>query len=145
MSTRQQNFANHAHYTPAYHFVAAPLGFAYVVWAVARTIDDPSADTGFGLLGALATLMAIVVSRLQALKVQDRVIRNEERLRLAALLPPDLQPHIAGIRASHLIALRFASDAEVEGLVRRILAEPGIPPKTIKQSVKSWRADWFRT
>jgi hypothetical protein len=141
---RQQNFANHTQLTPAYHLVAVPLGLAYLVWAIARTVDNPSADTGFALLGAAAIVMAMVVSRLQALKVQDRTIRHEERLRLAALLPPDLQPHIGSLRASHLIALRFASDAEVEPLVRRIIADPSISPKAIKQSVREWRADWFR-
>lgn len=141
---RAQNYANHTHYTPAHHFIAAPLGIAYLIWAIVRAVGAPSTDSGFALLGAGALMAVIASSRLQAIRVQDRVIRNEERLRLAALLPTELQPHIASLRPSHLIALRFASDAEVEGMVRRILADPAITPKAIKQSVKAWRADWFR-
>jgi hypothetical protein len=96
------------------------------------------------LVGALALVGAIAMLRLSALRVQDRVIRLEERLRLGRLLPTDLQPRIEEIRPSHLIALRFASDAEVTDLVRRVLADPSIKPKAIKQQIKNWKADYFR-
>ena len=141
---RTQHLSNHAQWTPAYHFVTVPLGLVYLVWAIRRVLDNGSADNWFILVGALALVGAISVSRLQALKVQDRVIRLEERLRLATLLPADLQPHVGRLRASHLIALRFASDEEVPGLVREIVANPGITPKEIKGRVKQWRSDWFR-
>jgi hypothetical protein len=141
---RTQNLANHAQWTPAYHFFTVPLGLAYLVWAIRRVMEHGTGDNWFMLLGALALVGAISVSRLQVLKVQDRIIRLEERLRLAALLPADLQPHIGRLRASHLIALRFASDGEVEGLVREIVANPEIAPKEVKRRVKQWRGDWFR-
>ncbi len=145
MSTeRTQNFANHTQWTPGFHFFASPLAFIYLIWAIQRLIAAPGADTAFTVIGALALFGGIAMSRLMALKVQDRVIRLEERLRLAAILPADLQQHIGGIRAGHLVALRFASDAEVPGLVREILANPAITPKEIKGKVKTWRADWFR-
>ena len=146
MSTeRTQDLSNHTHYTPAYHFVAVPLALAYLLWALWRALDDSTADNWLFLLGALALVCVAAASRLMALKVQDRLIRLEERLRLAQILPADLQPHIGRIRASHLIALRFASDEEAPALVREIVANPGITPKEIKQRVKHWRADWFRT
>jgi hypothetical protein len=141
---RTQNLSNHAQWTPAYHFVTVPLGLLYLGWAVRRVMENGTADNWFILVGALALTGAISVSRLQALKVQDRVIRLEERLRLTALLPADLQPHIGRLRASHLIALRFASDDEVPALVREIVANPGITPKAIKGRVRNWRSDWFR-
>lgn len=144
MPQREQTLANHAQLTPAYHFIAAPLGFAYVVWAIARTVRTPNVDTAFALVGALAVFMAIAVSRLQALRVQDRIIRLEERLRLARVLPADLQQHIPSLRPSHLIALRFASDNETPELVRHVVSNPAIKPKEIKQRVKHWQADWFR-
>ncbi|HYW31811.1 MAG TPA: DUF6526 family protein [Gemmatimonas sp.] len=145
MSTeRPQNFANHTQWTPGFHFFASPLAIIYLVWAIQRLVAAPGADRAFTVVGALALFAGVAMSRLMALKVQDRVIRLEERLRLATILPADLQPHIGSIRAGHLVALRFASDAEVPALVREIIANPAIAPKEIKGKVKVWRADWFR-
>ncbi len=141
---RIQNIGNHAQYTPAYHFFTAPLGIAYLVWAVWRLVAAPGADTAFAMLGALALFGAIAVSRTQALKVQDRVIRLEERLRLARLLPAELHPHIGGLTPSQLVALRFASDEETPGLVSEVISNPSIKAKEIKQRVRNWRSDWFR-
>ena len=141
---RVQNFGNHAQFTPAYHFFTAPLGVVYFVWAVWRLVAAPGADTAFALVGAVALLGAIGVSRTQALKVQDRVIRLEERLRLARVLPVDLHHHIGALTPSQLVALRFASDEEAPLLVREITANPSIRAKEIKQRVKNWQADWFR-
>ena len=144
MAERTQNYSNHTHWTPAYHFITVPLYLFYLAWAVRRVLANPNADTWFALLGAVALMFVGAVSRMQALKVQDRVIRLEERLRLAQILPPDLQPHIGTLRARHLIALRFASDEEVPGLVREIVANPSMTSREIKQRVRKWRADWFR-
>ena len=141
---RTQNFGNHAQFTPAYHYFTAPLGLAYLVWAIWRLIAAPGADSAFALVGALALFGAIAVSRTQALKVQDRVIRLEERLRLARLLPVELHPHIGSFTPSQLVALRFASDQETPGLVREIIANPSLKSKDIKQRVANWQADWFR-
>jgi hypothetical protein len=115
MAPSTQSFANHAQYTPGYHFFASPLGLIFLAWTIKRTIDNPNADTAYMLVGALALVGAIAMLRLSALRVQDRVIRLEERLRLGRLLPTDLQPRIEEIRPSHLIALRFASDCRSDG------------------------------
>jgi hypothetical protein len=139
-----QSFEKHAQYTPFYHFFTSPLGFIFVIWSVQRLIANPGADTAYMFVGSLALFGAIAMLRLSALRVQDRIIRLEERLRLARLLPADLQPRIESLRPSHLIALRFASDGEVTDLVRKVLADPTIKPKEIKRQVKNWRADYFR-
>ncbi len=141
---RTQHFGNHTQWTPLFHFAASPLSIAYFVWSVRRLVAAPSADTAFVLVGATALMTGVFVARLMALKVQDRVIRLEERMRLTRILPADLQPHIQGIRAGHLVALRFASDAEVPELVRAIVKDPSIKPKELKQRVKNWQADFFR-
>lgn len=139
-----QSFERHAQYTPPYHFFTSPLGFVFFGWSLQRLIVNPGVDTAYFLVGSLALLGAILMLRLSALRVQDRLIRLEERLRLGRILPADLQPHIGSIRTAHLIALRFASDEEVADLVRKVVTDPSIKPKDIKRQVRSWRADYFR-
>jgi Family of unknown function (DUF6526) len=139
-----QNFSNHAQMVPGYHYVTSPLSLIYVVWSIARLVRDPGAETAYSLVGALALFGAVAYARLSALRAQDRTIRLEERLRYTRILPADLQSRIEEIRPSHLIALRFSSDAEAPELVRKVLANPEMKPKEIKQSIKQWRADYLR-
>jgi len=140
-----QNFGNHAQFFPPYHFFAAPLGIVYLVWSIKRLFSMPSADSAYALVGALAIFGAMTVLRLSPLRVQDRLIRLEERLRLARVLPADLQPRIEELRPSHLVALRFAPDNEVTELVRKVLANPAMKQKEIKTQIRNWKADYFRT
>lgn len=141
---RTQHFGNHTQWTPLFHFAASPLSMVYFVWSIRRLIVNPNTDSVYAAVGATALMTGVFVSRLMSLKVQDRVIRLEERLRLTRVLPADLQPHILGIRAGHLVALRFASDAELPELVRAIVKDPTIKPKELKQRVKNWQPDFFR-
>ena len=139
-----QSLSNHAQMVPFYHYVTSPLGLIYVVWSIMRLVQTPGADTAYAMVGALALFGAIAFARLSPLKAQDRIIRLEERLRLARILPADLQPRIEELRPAHLIAIRFASDAEVPTLVRAALANPALTGKEIKSQIKEWRADRFR-
>lgn len=139
-----QNFGNHAQMVPGFHYFTSPLGAIYLVWSVVRLVRAPSADTAYALVGALALMGAIAFVRVSPLKAQDRIIRLEERLRLARILPADLQPRIEELRPSHLIAIRFASDAEAPELVRAVLANPDMKGKEIKSRIRQWRADHFR-
>ena len=92
---------------------------------------------------AVALLLVGYSTRIYALKVQDRLIRLEERLRLATVLPQELQGRIGELTQAQLVGLRFASDAELPGLVEETLkTQMGI--KQIKQAIKNWRADDLR-
>jgi hypothetical protein len=144
MSQKQQSFESHAQWTPIYHFFTSPLALIYTIWAIRRVITNPNVDTAFMLVGALAVMGLSAVVRVSPLRVQDRIIRLEERLRLGRLLPADLQPRIEELTPRQLIALRFASDAEVTDLVRKVLANPAMTQKEIKQAVRTWRPDFFR-
>ncbi len=144
MASETQSFEKHAQWTPAYHFFSAPLAIAYLIWAVKRVVSNPTVDTEFALVGALALAGLAAVSRLSPIRVQDRLIRLEERVRLAKLLPADLQSRIDELTPRQLVAIRFASDEEVTDLVRKVLAAPSMTQKQIKAEIKRWKADHFR-
>jgi hypothetical protein len=139
-----QNFENHARLLPAYHFVAFPLfaiNFFYALYQVVTGFTWANL-VGFGL--SVALILLFFVARLMALTVQDRVIRLEERLRMRALLPADLQPRIEDFSVAQLVALRFASDQELPALARKVLDEKIADQKAIKKLVTNWRADYQR-
>lgn len=139
-----QHFGNHTQYTPGYHFFATPVSVAYFAWTVRQLVVLPSVETAFGAVGGLAVVAILLMSRIQTLRVQDRVIRLEERLRLAHILPADLQSHIPTIRPGHLVAMRFASDEEVPDLMRQVIKNPDMKQKDIKRQIRKWNSDYFR-
>jgi hypothetical protein len=89
-------------------------------------------------------LLLALYARLFALTVQDRIIRLEMRLRLAEILPPDLRPRIPEFTVAQLVSMRFACDAELAALARKVLDEKMNDRKAIKQLVKDWQGDYVR-
>jgi hypothetical protein len=145
MAKAPQSFANHAQLTPLYHFFTSPLALIFLVWSITRFFKNPGYDTIYFLVGALAMFGVVSVARLSPLKAQDRLIRLEEQLRYQRLLPAALVEQAATtFSPRHYIALRFAGDAELAGLVQKVLANPGMKGKEIKQQITNWRADTFR-
>jgi hypothetical protein len=138
-----QSFANHGRFDPPFHFVLAPLGLAAIILSVILLVRKPGAGSILGVLLAVGFFMIAAKTRAYALKVQDRVIRLEERLRLSMLLPETSRPRIVELTEPQLIALRFASDAELPALAMRSLNE-GLTSKQIKTSIQTWRGDYFR-
>jgi uncharacterized membrane protein YciS (DUF1049 family) len=141
----EQNFANHAKFVPPFHFFAMPLFAVNIGWSISRLVKRGfSFETIFGVLMAFALIVLFFFARLFALKVQDRVIRLEEKLRYEKLLPADLQSRFGDFSIDQIVSLRFASDAELPGLARKVLDEKLTDRKTIKQMVKTWKADDLR-
>jgi hypothetical protein len=148
----QQNLANHAKIVPAFHFFLMPVlvlnfaGSVYLVHSTARHAWGafPLLHAILNLILAVALIVLALLARIFALGVQDRVIRLEERLRYQQLLPDDLKPRIHEFTINQLVALRFASDAELSGLARKVLDSNLNNRKAIKQMIQNWRADYQR-
>ncbi len=140
-----QNFKNHAKFVPLFHFFSAPVLIMNFVWCCVRLWKSHFAIEGFlGVVVAAGLLATLVGGRLAALAVQDRVIRLEERLRYARLLPEDLKARIENFTTAQIVSLRFASDAELPALARKVLSENLQDRKQIKQMVQNWRPDYLR-
>ncbi len=93
---------------------------------------------------ALAVAGANEVARFNALMVQDRLIRDEMRLRLMRLLPPEHAARVHELNVKQLIALRFASDAELPHLTAQVLDGHLADGRAIKLAIKDWQADHMR-
>jgi len=146
----EQNFSNHAKIVPAFHFFVGPVLIANVLahlYSFIKWFPQTPASmlAGFiGVLTAIALLALAFLARLFALGVQDRVIRLEERMRYQQLLPDDLKPRINDFSINQLVSLRFASDAELPALARKVFDSGINDRKSIKQMIQSWRADYQR-
>jgi len=139
-----QTFENHAKSVPAFHFVVLPIFLLNLGWSIYRLVHAFSADRVISLLVAVALLLLAFTARVFALTVQDRVIRLEMRLRMQQVLPQDLRARIPEFAVGQLVALRFASDAELPELARKVLDGKLTDRKAIKQLVKDWQADFLR-
>lgn len=132
-----------AAYNPLTHFILAPVFFASLIFAIYLTVfhraDNPVLYPWMIVLSA-AFFLLNMQSRLYSLRVQDRVIRLEERLRLSTLLPREELLQVLALTPSQLIGLRFASDAELPELARRAVQE-NLSTAAIKEAVQVWRPD----
>jgi hypothetical protein len=144
-----QNYKNHVRWDPAFHFFIAPILMLNIVFAAYKLVHDWHLQNnhhvvfGWMIIMSIALFMAIMKSRMYALQAQDRIIRLEERLRLAALLPADDLARSHALTEDQLIGLRFASDGELPTLVSRTLKE-NLTRKQIKEAIVNWRPDTFR-
>ena len=139
-----QNYANHRRFVPAYHFVLFGVLVVNLLWSVVRAVRGMSFESVWGIVMALALLAIFFFLRIFPLRVQDRVIRLEMRLRLREVLPRDLAARIPELTPEQLIGLRFASDAELPDLVRETLTNGIEERETIKRKVRDWQADHLR-
>ena len=138
-----QTLANHMRLDPPFHFFVLPvLALSWILSVVFLVRHFGFLHSWVAIVNT-ALLVAVVRFREYALKVQDRIIRLEERLRLGTLLPGSLCPQIAKLSESQFIALRFASDEEVPALVERTLAA-NLSPADIKKAIVQWRPDYWR-
>ena len=144
MAEQVQTYKNHRRFFPLFHFVVAPILLANVIVVGRRLYLTPTRHVAWELLIAVTLVMLALAARLMALAVQDRVIRLEMRLRLHQLLSGDLRNRINDLTPRQLIALRFASDAELPAMVGEVLAGKLATSQDIKLAVRNWQGDWMR-
>ena len=139
-----QTYKNHAKNVPLFHFVVLPLLTINLLWALRSAAQAPSAGTIIAATTALALLILAFFARVFPLRVQDRLIRLEMHMRLRELLPASLHPRIREFTPGQLVALRFASDAELPELAQTVLRDNISDKKAIKSMIKVWNPDHVR-
>jgi hypothetical protein len=144
MAEEPQTYANHTRWHPPFHFFVAPVLVTNFVVALVQLARDPGLERGWWLVVSAALVVLAGLVRINPLRAQDRVIRLEESLRYYQHLPEDLARRAAALSPAQTVALRFASDGELEGLVRDVLEGRLTKPDEIKRAIKVWRADTLR-
>jgi Family of unknown function (DUF6526) len=138
-----QNFENHTRQIPLFALGMLVL-FVNLVGRLYNLRHGISAGSVMNVLVGAVLIALFVMARNSVVTVQDRVVRLEMRLRLAGVLPPDLCSRIPEFTVAQLVSLRFASDAELPALARKVLDEKLNERKAIKQLIKDWQADYLR-
>jgi Family of unknown function (DUF6526) len=138
-----QTYANHRRFEPLQHFVLAPVLLITWIATIWQAIRHPSLHSVWLAILGFTLLMVAMQVRVYSLKVQDRLIRLEETLRMERVLPSDLKARIPELSVKQMVGLRFASDAELAERVREAL-DQGLDGEAVKKRIQAWRPDTFR-
>ncbi len=140
---KTQTAENHAMIDPPFHYFLLPvlaIALGRSVWQLIKGINP---DTIWGFVVVIAATVAVFKIRVYALKVQDRLIRLEETIRMERVLPESARPMIRELDEDQMVGLRFASDAELPALVEKTLANKW-KRADIKKAIVNWRPDYYR-
>ncbi|MFM7646401.1 MAG: DUF6526 family protein [Sphingomonadales bacterium] len=140
---KTQDLGSHKRYDPLWHFMAMPLTLGGLIASIVNLVRCSDTNCFLSMMLVLVFLiLAVLVAlvRSYGLKVQDRAIRADERLRYFILTG---QPLDKRLRMAQIIALRFVSDEELPALAKKA-AEESLTPKQIKEAIRQWRPDFRR-
>jgi C4-dicarboxylate-specific signal transduction histidine kinase len=141
----EQSYATHRAWYAPFHFVVLPLVAINVIVHIVQCFVYPRVwQTWWGLAMAIALALLVWCVRYFATRLQDRLIRTEELLRLERVLPPELRARTGELTTSNLIALRFCADEELPELTRAVLAGEVRKREDIKRRIRQWRPDLYR-
>ena len=137
----EQSFKSHAH-RPVHTSVV----WLFALVALVLIVRQPGWQMRdwAALFAILAVFELGWISRVYTVKLQDRIIMLEEKVRAAELLPAGQDAQLRKLSAKQIAALRFASDDEFGALLERAARE-NLSPKDIKAAVRTWRPDLHRT
>jgi hypothetical protein len=144
MSETTQNYSNHTRWHPPFHFFLFPVFTIHLAWTIYKLTQALTLDNIEQLLLAAGLIVLFLLVRTNALKVQDRLIRLEEQLRYQRLLPAELAAKAGALPVRFIVALRFASDEELPGLVRQVIDRKFVKPAEVKRAIQNWRGDYLR-
>ena len=144
MSNSPQSLESHRRFIPGYHYVLFGILIVNLAIRIVWIFKNPSFANFWAIVMAVAFILMGWYLRAFPNRVQDRVIRLEERMRLGRLLPPELRPRLGEFTPTQLVALRFASDDELPALAARVLNEGITDKRAIKALIVNWRADHLR-
>ncbi len=143
MPDQPQTYESHGRLHPIFHFVVVPLLFINLIVSIVWLVRSPGFESAWDVVLAVVFILMVTLARTYPMKVQDRVIRLEERLRLYALLPESKRNRIPELTEDQLIALRFAPDEELPALAEKAWTEK-LTRKDIKKAINRWRPDHWR-
>ena len=144
MAEEAQNFSNHAKFRPLFHFTALPILLINAIVMIVQAVKNPGAMPVWNAVVWLFVFLWALDNRNSIITVQDRVIRDEMRMRLERVLGGGARDTINSMTHEHLIGLRFASDKELPALVERVKKGELTSRKAIKKEVKEWQGDFLR-
>ncbi|HSI78368.1 MAG TPA: DUF6526 family protein [Lunatimonas sp.] len=143
-----QTYSNHIQYYPLHHFVITPLSLVFLSWSfynLAEAYVD-RVDLSYYiylLVGAIILFLIPIITRIYALKNQNRIIRLEMRVRYFQVTGKSLSELERKLSLSQLIALRFAGDGELVPLMEKAI-DQNLDAKSIKKAITDWQGDYLR-
>ena len=140
MPREPQNYANHVYRPRAWSVTSLAALLVFLVLVVHAYRDR--SYVSFTLLALSGVMLsALSLMRMFAVRLQNRIIRLEMQIRLTRLGRAEDLPRLA---LPQVVALRFASDAELPGLIERAISE-NLAPDAIKRAIRDWQGDYLRT
>jgi hypothetical protein len=143
MPAQPQSFANHTRWDPLFHFILVPIATVNLIIVIVHLYRNPSWLSAWILVLALGAVGTLFKMRLYSLKVQNRLICLEEKLRIASVVPSTHRAYIDQLTPTQFVGLRFAADEELAALVERAAKEK-LSRADIKKAIVKWRADEYR-
>jgi hypothetical protein len=144
MAEITQSYENHTRWHPPFHFFMAPILLLNFIFAAVQLYRFRDLDHAWWLVLAAGLIVLGALARTNALRVQDRLIRLEERLRYQQVLPSTIVGSAMALPTGQLVALRFASDEELPELIQQVLDGKLMKGDEIKRAIRQWRADALR-
>lgn len=139
-----QNYANHRRMYPLFHYVAFPMLAVFFLYSAVQFVRNPGVPGAMQTVFALGVVLLAFAARTMVLTVQNRIIRLEMELRLARLLGPERAAQALGLPTGLLVALRFASDGELDELLEKALNGGFTRGDDLKKAIREWRGDHLR-
>jgi hypothetical protein len=139
----EQTFQNHTH-QPTHTGIVWLFALMALIFEIMTTFFGRELRGWAVMMIIFAVFELGWISRAYTVRLQDRIIMLEVKVRAAELLPAGQDAQLASLSSKQIAALRFASDDEFGALLDRAARE-NLAPKDIKAAIKTWRPDLHRT